>query len=161
MKTRKTKVGKFLQTIGKPVDAILDVVGDITGIESLDKLGDAISGSQELSSQDKEIALALLKADRDDLANARNMQVAALEQNDLFSKRFIYYLALFWSIIAAGFIFGVMFIEIPQNNIRLIDTISGFLLGTIVAGIIQFFFGSSQGSSEKNKLIEKLKGTYK
>ena len=35
--------------------------------------------------------------------------------------------------------------------------ILGFLLGTIVAAIIQFFFGSSMGSKEKDKLFSKYK----
>ena len=35
----------------------------------------------------------------EDRANARSMQVAALRQNDLLSKRFVYYFAAFWSIL--------------------------------------------------------------
>jgi hypothetical protein len=86
-----------------------------------------------------------------DTANARNMQVEALRQDDLFSKRFIYIFATFWSIFAAGYIGFITFGTIPENNQRFADTILGFLLGTVVATILQFFFGSSMGSKEKDK----------
>lgn len=86
-----------------------------------------------------------------DIANARNLQVEALRQEDLFSKRFIYYFAIFWSIFAAGYIGFITFGTIPTDNQRFADTILGFLLGTVVATILQFFFGSSMGSKEKDK----------
>ena len=86
-----------------------------------------------------------------DVANARNMQVEALRQDDLFSKRFIYIFATFWSIFAAGYIGFITFGHIPEENQRFADTILGFLLGTVVATILQFFFGSSMGSKEKDR----------
>ena len=86
-----------------------------------------------------------------DTANARNMQVEALRQDDLFSKRFIYIFATFWSIFAASYIGFITFGHIPEDNQRFADTILGFLLGTVVATILQFFFGSSMGSKEKDK----------
>ena len=86
-----------------------------------------------------------------DIANARNMQVEALRQEDNFAKRFIYIFATFWSIFAAGYIGFITFGTIPADNQRFADTILGFLLGTVVATILQFFFGSSMGSKEKDK----------
>jgi hypothetical protein len=86
-----------------------------------------------------------------DLANARNMQVEALRQDDSFAKRFIYIFATFWSIFAAGYIGFITFGTIPADNQRFADTILGFLLGTVVATILQFFFGSSMGSKDKDK----------
>lgn len=88
-----------------------------------------------------------------DIANARNMQVEALRQEDVFSKRFIYIFATFWSLFAAGYIAFITFGHIPEDNQRFADTILGFLLGTVVATILQFFFGSSMGSKRKDKEI--------
>ena len=93
----------------------------------------------------------LLQMAYGDVANARNMQVEALRQDDLFSKRFVYIFATFWSIFAAGYIGFITFGTIPEDNQRFADTILGFLLGTVVATILQFFFGSSIGSKEKDK----------
>jgi predicted permease len=84
------------------------------------------------------------------------MQVAALQQNDLLSKRFVYYFAAFWSVTAALYIAFITFGDIPESNVRFADTILGFILGTVIATIIQFFFGSSVGSKEKHNTLEAL-----
>lgn len=76
-------------------------------------------------------------------ANARGLQIAALGQDDKFSKRFIYYFAIFWSVFAVVYLTGITFIEIPKENVRFADTTVGFLLGTVVATIIGFFYGAS------------------
>jgi hypothetical protein len=47
-------------------------------------------------------------------------------------------------------------ITIPETSVRFVDTILGFLLGTVVATIIQFFLGSSVGSKTKDALAEIL-----
>lgn len=122
-----------------------------------DKLGIDLSQEPdpEVLSQWKDAAReherALLEMAYGDVADARNMQVEALRQDDLFSKRFIYIFATFWSIFAAGYIGFITFGTIPADNQRFADTILGFLLGTVVATILQFFFGSSMGSKEKDK----------
>lgn len=86
-------------------------------------------------------------------ANAKDQQL--LKQDDLFSKRFVYYLASFWSIVSASYIAAVTFIPIPAGNERITDTVLGFLLGTIVATIINYFMGSSFGSSAKTDMLIK------
>ncbi len=88
-----------------------------------------------------------------DISNARDMQTAGLQQSDNFSKRFIYILASFWSLAAVIFIFLVTFLKYPESNTRIVDTIMGFMLGTIIATIMQFFFGSSASSHNKNSTI--------
>jgi uncharacterized membrane protein YjjP (DUF1212 family) len=100
----------------------------------------------------------LIDAHNAEVANARDLQKAALQQDDKLPKRFIYYFAWFWSGIAAMFIAAVLFVEIPPANTRFADTILGFLLGTIIASIINYFFGSSSGSASKNELLHKIKG---
>lgn len=91
-----------------------------------------------------------------DKANARDLQKAALAQTDLFSKRFLYYYATFWSICSVVYIAAITFGEIPEANVRFADTILGFILGTVVSAIIQFFFGSSRSSQNKDDLVAEL-----
>lgn len=62
-------------------------------------------------------------------------------------------LAAVWTTFAIVYILFITFHDIPENNIRFADTILGFLLGTVVATIINFFFGSSKGSEEKTQIL--------
>jgi hypothetical protein len=51
------------------------------------------------------------------------------------------------------YIFFITFGTIQESNVRFADTILGFLLGTVVATIINFFLGSSAGSKEKTEAM--------
>lgn len=86
-------------------------------------------------------------------ADARAMQIAALAQTDVLTKRFVIYFAIFWSLFAASYIGWITFGKIPADNVRFADTILGFLLGTIVSTILNFFYGSSAGSREKTEIL--------
>lgn len=44
--------------------------------------------------------------------------------------------------------FGVEY-EDPTARVRIIDTIVGFILGVMITPVIEFHFGSSQGSKDK------------
>jgi hypothetical protein len=116
----------------------------------------ALEFRQKLLEQETELAKAQL-ADR---ADARAMQVAALAQGDQFSKRFIYYFAAAWSLFA---MFYMVLITVwpPMTDAGKANsaTILGFLLGTAVATIIAFFFGSTDGGKEKSKLLAMLQPT--
>lgn len=124
--------------------------------------------SKELTAEDKQkimdsqieimkIDFEKLKLEYENTNSARDMQKVALQQDDTFSKRYVYYLATFWSLVAVGYIFLITFLTIPEANVRFADTTLGFLLGTIVATIINYFFGSSKSSSDKNQLLKESK----
>ncbi len=110
---------------------------EMTNQLELEKL--ALANKQE----DNRATEALATAQISEYANARNMQVENLKQDDKFSKRFVYYFAMFWSVFAVIYLAGITFIEIPKENTRFADTIVGFLLGTVVATLIGFFYGNS------------------
>lgn len=107
----------------------------------------------KLAIEQKHIDLEETKLHLDDTADARDMQKEAIRQDDKFTKRFVLYFAAFWSILAAGFFYSITFIQIPESNIRFADTILGFLLGSIVSQIMQFFYGSSKSSQDKDSTI--------
>lgn len=117
--------------------------------EAAEKIGDAMDKNFTTKEERMEQTNA-------EMANARELQKVAFTQNDNFTKRAIYYLAYFWSFAAVLYIFFVSFFEIPEANQRLVDTITGFLLGTIIAAIINFFFGSSHGSQVKSQQMDGL-----
>lgn len=156
---RPTKAGLFLKSLkNKVAPAVLDALnlGDVARAIGLIK-----KDKGELTEQEQKEFLELAQMDLKDRENARKMQESALMQDDIFSKRFVYYLAAFWSIFAALYFFLVTFFKVA--NVRVSDTVTGFLLGTIVSTIITFFFGSSQGSKVKEQLINSLqnKGSEK
>ena len=156
MPKQKTKVGKFLQTIAGVAPDILELAGNITGVSLLNKLGHAIDKSDTITPEQKETALELIKLDYADLEDARDLQKVALQQDDLFSKRFIYYLTIAVFSFSALIVIMLFFVEMPEKNRDVINFILGVVVGTGLTGIFQYFFGSSAGSKDKSKELEKL-----
>ena len=105
--------------------------------------------------EEKKVGIEELQAYMADTKDARNMQVQALKSDDPFVRRFIYYFAIFWSVMSAAYIGFITFGEIPERNVRFADTILGFVLGTLIATIVQFFYGSSKGSQDKTAALAK------
>ena len=153
------------------IDFVDNLISEI-GLPLVKKGIKAVTGidleSKELTAEDKQkivdsqieimkIDFEKLKLEFDNTNSARDMQKVALQQDDTFSKRYVYYLATFWSFVAVGYIFLITFLTIPEANIRFADTTLGFLLGTIVATIINYFFGSSKSSSDKTQLLKESK----
>jgi hypothetical protein len=146
----KKGIGKFLQGLGKVGGNLLDIAGDVTKIPGLKKLGDLINQSDELTPEEKEEALKLIEMELADRQNARNMQIEALGQSDNFSKRYLYYLSSF--IVVSATLFGVLlfFIDVPEENKRLVEMFADIYLFAGAMAVINFFFGSSIGSKEKD-----------
>ncbi len=112
----------------------------------------------EAKQKEKQAELDEVNAYLADVQSARNMQIEPRKQDDLFSKRYVYYLASFWSIVAMVYIFLITFMTIPEANVRFADTVLGFLLGTIIATVIQYFLGSSKGSADKTAQLSSFAG---
>jgi len=168
IKFKDRNVVKFLKDkLPSIAGDILTLVGDTTGVEILENVGKMINKNKSIRLEDKNIALHLIQEEiikerameLKDKADARDMQKVALQQDDVFSKRFVQYFAIGWSIISASYIFMITFV--PITNTRAADTILGFLLGTIIASMITFFYGSSDGSKSKQNLIDKLQKLVK
>jgi len=64
------------------------------------------------------------------------------------------FLAVFWSIFSAVYITCITFIHIEKSSVRFADTILGFMLGTVVATVVTYYFGSA-----KEKRSEDSKST--
>lgn len=142
------KLGSLLfgEKGGAVAEKVVNIAQDVTGATDLTS---AIKDVQKDSALSNQVTLALIEQENElyklalaDRANAREMHKAALKQADPFAKRFIYYFAWFWSVATCLFLGGIIFLEIPKENIRFADNILGFVLGTIIATILQFFYGS-------------------
>lgn len=155
-KNGTTRVGDFLRGLKKN---ILPGVLDAVGVGDLAKAVGIISNDPNnggLTKSEVEEFIKLAELDIQNTADARSMQKIALGQTDVFSKRFVYYLASFWSIFSAVYVVSTTFIEV--KNERVADTVLGFLLGTLVATIINYFYGSNQSSKDHNdaSVLKKL-----
>ena len=135
------------------VDKGIDVVSDKLGVSlKPDMSAEEIRAVRAEAMKHEEF---VTEQDNKNTADARVMQGKALEQDDLFSKRFIYYLATFWSVVVVAYVAAITFVDIPAANVRFADTILGFLLGTVVATVMNFFFGSSNSSKQKTDQLTK------
>jgi hypothetical protein len=144
-------------------DKALEVIADKTGIDlSKKEVVDSLTPEQEKALREYDLQLKMLDFDREkaylaDVSDARYMQKEALKQDDNFSKRFIYIFASIWSLFAIVYVGAITFGTIPQANVRFADTILGFILGTIISTIINFFFGSSVSSKSKTEALVNMK----
>ncbi len=152
----------------KKAEALIDVAREVTGIKDPQAAVEAVAADPtkllEFKQRMVELQLEETKAFLADVANARAMQVAALQQDDLFSKRFIYYFAIGWSTFAAVYFAGVTFGwfgGVTTMGQRMADTILGVLIGTVITGFFQFFYGSSARSASKDATIHALSRSSK
>jgi hypothetical protein len=103
----------------------------------------------------KEIDLKQFELENQDRDSARKMQIAALGQDDKEAKNFIYRFAWFWSITSVIYFFCVTFVKMPEGSRDFANIILGFILGTAIASIFNFFYGSSKSSKDKTDAMSK------
>lgn len=147
--------GLIANNMHKVADAVID-----KGVDYVqDKMGITLKPEGEATKEDyaKWSAEAakheefMAEMDLKNMEGARNMQLAAMENEDPLVRRFVYFFIGFWSVLSATYIGCITFLDIPDENTRFADTILGFVLGTMVASMFQFLLGSSLGSRNKDK----------
>jgi hypothetical protein len=161
-------MNELIQFLARTAPALASIVaGPIGGLavsaiakkfgveDTVDAVTKAVVEDPEAALKLAQIDLDKLKAEYANTADARDMQKIALQQSDIFSKRFTMYLTVFWSVAATAYVGFITFGVIPDNNVRFADTILGFILGTVVSTVLNFWFGSSIGSKEKGEALRK------
>ena len=152
-----TRVGSFLKTIGRSdiLDKALNVVGEVASGDYIGAIQALISTDKDMSPEQLQMTNELIKLDYEDRKSARHLQEVALQQTDLFSKRFLYYLAIGVFLFSATIVMMLFFIEIPDENRDIVNFILGVVIGTGLTSIFNFFFGSSQGSKDKSDILNR------
>ena len=100
---------------------------------------------------------------------ARKTQNNRDDNDDPMIRRFTYWYAYLITIATFGFITLAVVLpilycngngdhctKVPDQSWQIINTVLGFLLGVGLSAIIQFFYGSSQGSRDKDKQVREL-----
>jgi hypothetical protein len=141
-KFKDTKIGKFLK---EKAPKILDTVGDVLpdkGVLGIVK--NIISSSEELSVEDKAIAISYLKEvydlevqDRDSARN-REVEIAKIHKFD-----FLFYLTGLVGLTVFCFIvYAIAYLQIPDQNKEVWIHLIGISEG-VVLSIFGYYFGSS------------------
>lgn len=80
-----------------------------------------------------------------DVQDARHMQIEVIKNGRTrVSREFIYWYAAFITLFACSYIAAITFFTVPESSTRFADTALGFILGTMISAVIQFFYGSSK-----------------
>jgi hypothetical protein len=137
---------------GMAVKAMADKLGVSDTVEAVTQ---AIQADPEAAMKLAEIDLKQFQLENEDRASARHMQEVALQQDSWFAKNFLYMFTSVWSVFAMTFFSLASFYTIPEANTRIVDTIIGVLIGTVLTGFFNFFFGSSKGSKDKTDALVK------
>jgi hypothetical protein len=147
--------GLIQNNMHKVADAVMD-----KGVDYVEqKMGIKLKPEGEATKEDYEKWNAeaakheefMAEMDLKNMEGARNMQLAAMQSEDPLVRRFAYYFMGSWSLFAMIVIPCLIWVPIPEGQMRFADAFQGFLLGTIVAGMFQFLLGSSLGSRNKDK----------
>ena len=150
-----SRVGDWLRVIGRSdiIEKAVNVAGSIASGNYLGAVKALISKDKDLTGDQRAEGNRLIELEYQDRADARDLQKVALQQDDLFSKRFIYYLTIAVFGFSALIVLLLFFVKIPDQNRDVINFILGVVVGTGLTGIFNYFYGSSQGSKDKMKFV--------
>lgn len=174
---RESKFGTFVRDRVKPVAGdILEVVGDVTGIQAIETVGALINGKKDQSDEaaklaqdferfkleftlemhriDMQAELDAYKAEVEDRTSARLREVEMVKAT---GKRDWLMGAVVISglFLLIGVICSLIFIRIPEENQRLADMSFGAIM-SIGASIFSYYVGSSKSSHVKDQTIKAL-----
>lgn len=106
-----------------------------------------------------EVELEREKAILADRHSARTAGTARDDNDDPYIRRFTYHYAYLITLLTFMFILVAVFlpawkgVTLPKESWQIINTVVGFLLGVGLSAVIQYFYGSSMGSKNKEKII--------
>jgi hypothetical protein len=72
-----------------------------------------------------------------------NLHEELVKRGDKVAAHFTYWFAWFWGIVSVVYFFAITFLPVPVSGENFANIILGFLLGTAVSTIINYFFGNS------------------
>ena len=178
----QSKFAEFVREKVKPVIGdVLEVVGDITGKESIERVGQLLNDRKESNDQAKALSwefekyklewqlelesmkmehgLAEMKAQNEEMANVRDREIKYMQQSGGKRDWIQGSIAIFIMIVTAYMIIFLSFWEVPKSNERLFDMLLGGMVVSSFIGLREFYFGSSKSSHRKDETISKLTKT--
>lgn len=152
----KIKNGKALAWIKDKAPDVLDLVGDITGVEALNKVADLVDKSG-MSPEDKAEFLELYKLELQettlyisDIQNARNREIEMAKTGK--SDWMMYVVGFIGLIVFCVMVYATIWVTSIQEN-KLFIHLLGIVEG-VVLSMFTYYFGTSKSSSDKNELLK-------
>ena len=162
--------GVFRGSVNKGMESVAKEIEKKTGIDINEAAEGRLSDEQvlqlkqyELEHETKllehhaavrELEVEEARIHQKDRESARAMNIEAIKSQDVVVRRFIYAYSFLVTGLTFGYIFYITIVGTKDTNERIVDTVLGFLLGVSLSAIIQFFFGSSRGSVQKQKNLD-------
>ena len=94
--------------------------------------------------------------DKENNASKVNKDANTTESPQEYLK-FVNILTIVWTVFSMLYLFAVTFFVVPDGNNRNVDLILGFLIGTAISSLLNFHFGSSRSSVNKDKQLEQMR----
>jgi hypothetical protein len=176
---RESNFGKFVRDRVKPVAGdILEVVGDVTGIQAIETVGALINGRKDQNDEYKKLWLDFeryrlewtlemhkidIQAELDSYKSEVEDRVSARIREADFVKAtgkrdwLMGAVVITGLVLLVGTVLSLIFITIPTENQRLADMCFGAIM-SIGASIFSYYVGSSRGSMVKDQTIQALSG---
>ena len=83
-----------------------------------------------------------------------------IDKESIWAKSFIPLFAFYVFSVAATYLFMATFLSLPEGNQRIVDTIIGFLLGSVIGPIVVWAFRSSKAQvdrEEQERIVQKTR----
>ena len=170
---KDTKFWKFVTEKIKPVAGdVLEIVGDVTGIGAIEKVGELLNDRKENDTQVQALAIEFelkklefelefqkieieqFKAEVQDRESARNMRNEFTRAGKIDWEHFIVNM-----VGLSLFLFVVIYLlyrTVPADNRELVIHILGIIEG-VVLSIFAFHNGTTRGSRMKDETIRQMK----
>jgi hypothetical protein len=184
-KFNETGLGQFLKEKVKPIlGDVVDLAGDITGIEILNKVGDKLNAKRdedaaiaalasefemkrfewqmELDKMDNEYRMELLRTEMEvfktevqDRESARSREISFMQANGGKRDWLMGSVVIAGLLMVIGVILVLVFVEIPAGNQRLADMSFGTIMA-FGASVFSYYLGTTKGSRSKDETIKRI-----
>ena len=147
-----TRVGAILRGVKDIAPDLIEGIGDITGIEALERVGEKLQGREDIPEQKKKMILELISLEVADKDSARkaNVEILTSPHSGLFAKIVPLIIDLAVAVVWAIFTFYIANklasgVEVDSSLYSMYTTVTAVFMI-----ILQYYRGSSIGSKLKD-----------
>lgn len=171
-KFKDTKFGQFLSKAAKKIPDVIEVAAAVKSGNPIAVFNEAkdLFSKAEKQTDDLEVKALVSEFRENEALFQHELDMYALEVQDREGARQMQIEnakagRTDWMYLATGtviiIVFGIcayaiIFLNIPVENREMFTHLLGMVEGAFIGGMVNFFFGSSKGSKEKQEMIDKL-----